>query len=37
MTRPESAAEVFDAVGKDYETAFPDQHGQKAVLEWLLR
>jgi predicted TPR repeat methyltransferase len=36
MTRPETAAEVFDALGKDYETAFPDQAGQKAVLEWLL-
>jgi predicted TPR repeat methyltransferase len=36
MTRPESAAEVFDALGKDYEAAFPDQPGQKAVLTWLL-
>ncbi|RSM43615.1 class I SAM-dependent methyltransferase [Amycolatopsis balhimycina DSM 5908] len=32
----ETAAEVFDAIGKDYETAFPDQHGRQAVLEWLL-
>ncbi|MEU0538125.1 class I SAM-dependent DNA methyltransferase [Amycolatopsis tolypomycina] len=36
MTSPETAAEVFDALGTDYETAFPDQTGQKAVLEWLL-
>lgn len=36
MPRPESAAEVFDALGKDYETAFPDQPGQRAVLTWLL-
>ena len=36
MTRLETAAEVFDALGKDYETAFPDQHGRRAVLEWLL-
>jgi predicted TPR repeat methyltransferase len=36
MTPPESAAEVFDALGKDYEAAFPDQPGQKAVLAWLL-
>ncbi|WP_329055977.1 class I SAM-dependent methyltransferase [Amycolatopsis sp. NBC_01488] len=36
MTRPETAAEVFDALGKDYERAFPDQPGQHAVLAWLL-
>ncbi len=36
MTRPETAAEVFDALGKDYEAAFPDQPGQRAVLTWLL-
>jgi SAM-dependent methyltransferase len=36
MTRPETPAEVFDALGKDYEAAFPNQPGQHAVLDWLV-
>jgi trans-aconitate methyltransferase len=36
MTRPETPAEVFDALGKEYKAAFPYQPGQHAVLDWLL-
>jgi SAM-dependent methyltransferase len=32
MTRPETAAEVFDALGKDYEHAFRNLAGQRAAL-----
>lgn len=35
MTRPESAAEVFDALGKDYEHAFRNLAEQRAVITWL--
>ncbi|WIV61683.1 class I SAM-dependent methyltransferase [Amycolatopsis nalaikhensis] len=36
MTRPESAAEVFDALGKDYEHAFRTATAQRAALTDLL-
>ena len=36
MTRPESAAEVFDALGKDYETAFRAATAQREAITDLL-
>ncbi|MGW3958210.1 class I SAM-dependent methyltransferase [Amycolatopsis sp. NPDC005003] len=36
MTRPETAAEVFDALGTDYEHAFRTATGQRAALTDLL-
>ncbi|MFB9683439.1 class I SAM-dependent methyltransferase [Amycolatopsis plumensis] len=36
MTRPETAAEVFDALGTDYEHAFRTATGQRAALTELL-
>jgi ubiquinone/menaquinone biosynthesis C-methylase UbiE len=36
MPRPESAAEVFDALGKDYETAFRTATGQREAITDLL-
>ncbi|WP_439382974.1 class I SAM-dependent methyltransferase [Amycolatopsis lexingtonensis] len=36
MTRPESAAEVFDALGKDYETAYRTATAQRAAITDLL-
>jgi SAM-dependent methyltransferase len=36
MTRPETAAEVFDALGTDYEHAFRNLAGQRAALTDLL-
>lgn len=35
MTRPETAAEVFDALGKDYEHAFRNLAGQRAAITTL--
>jgi ubiquinone/menaquinone biosynthesis C-methylase UbiE len=32
MTRPETAAEVFDALGRDYEHAFRNLAGQRAAI-----
>ena len=36
MTRPESAAEVFDALGKDYEAAFRTATAQRAAITALI-
>jgi SAM-dependent methyltransferase len=36
MNRPESAAEVFDALGKDYETAFRTATAQRDTITGLL-
>jgi ubiquinone/menaquinone biosynthesis C-methylase UbiE len=36
MTRPETAAEVFDALGTDYEHAFRTATGQRAAVTELL-
>ncbi|WP_330328423.1 class I SAM-dependent methyltransferase [Streptomyces sp. NBC_00536] len=36
MTRRESAAEVFDALGERYESLFGPVPGQLAALEWLV-
>ncbi|MEU1279258.1 class I SAM-dependent methyltransferase [Streptomyces sp. NPDC005805] len=36
MQEPASAAELFDALGKEYETAFAGAEGQRRSVEWMI-